>query len=54
MTTENEKLADLVERMHNPHTSIAVVLGRGGLTTWKDIAEILEESAELSSEYRKR
>ncbi|MGD9948580.1 MAG: chloride channel protein [Desulfobulbus sp.] len=61
---ENEKLADLVERMHNPHASVAVVLGRGGhatseeavvgLITWEDIAEVLEESADLFSEYRER
>ncbi len=63
LTTENEKLADLVERMHNPHASVAVVLGGGGhatsvesvvgLVTWEDIAEILEKSADLFSEYRK-
>ncbi|MGE4561231.1 MAG: chloride channel protein [Desulfobulbus sp.] len=59
---ENEKLTDLVERMHHPHASVAVVLGRGGhaasegavvgLITWEDIAEVLEESADLFSEYR--
>ncbi len=61
---ENEKLADLVERMHHPHSSVAVVLGAGrhaasaeaviGLITWEHIAEVLEESADLFSEYRER
>lgn len=60
--TENEKLASLAERMHHPHTSVAVVLGGGGhadsvaavagLISWDNITEAVEDSVDLFSEYR--
>ncbi len=59
---ENEKLADIVARMHRPHAAVAVVLktnGRAaaleavaGIITWEHIAEVLEESVDLFAEYR--
>ena len=60
--SENEKLADIVARMHRPHAAVGVVLGQGGraaaadavagIITWEHIAEVLEESVDLFTEYR--
>ena len=60
--TEDEKLASLAERMHHPHTGVAVVLGGGGhadsvaavvgLISWENITEAVEDSVDLFSEYR--
>lgn len=58
--SENDKLADIVARMHRPHAAVAVVLSRGGraasadavvgIITWENITEILEESVDLFTE----
>ena len=60
--SENEKLADIVARMHRPHAAVGVVLGQGGraaaayavaaIITLEHIAEVLEESVDLFTEYR--
>jgi CIC family chloride channel protein len=57
---ENDKLADIVARMHRPHAALAVVLSRDGkaasagavvgIITWEDISQILEESVDLFTE----
>ncbi len=59
---EDEKLADIVARMHRPHAAVAVVLNRSGriaaaeavvgIITWEHVAEVLEEAVDLFSEYR--
>lgn len=59
---EDEKLADIVARMHRPHAAVAIVLSRGGraaaaeavvgIITWEHIAVVLEEAVDLFSEYR--
>jgi len=59
---EREKLVNVVERMHTPHAAVALVLGRGehgnmqntvkGVLSWEEIAVVLEEAADLFSEYR--
>ena len=60
--SEDDKLADIVARMHRPHTAVGVVLSREGraasaeavvgIITWEHIAEVLEESVDLFTEYR--
>jgi chloride channel protein, CIC family len=62
--SENDNLADIVARMHKPHSAVGVVLSREGraasadavvgIITWEHIAEVLEESVDLFSEYRPR
>ncbi len=61
---EDDKLADIVARMHRPHAAVAVVLRRGGhadaadavagIISWEHIANVLEESEDLFSEYREK
>ncbi len=60
--SENDKLTDIVARMHRPHASVGVILSREGraasadavvgIITWEHIAEVLEESVDLFTEYR--
>ncbi len=62
--SQNELMIDVVTRMHTPHAVVAVVLGPGGrppfadavvgIVTWECVAEVLEESVDLFSEYRTR
>ena len=60
--SENDKLSDIVARMHRPHAAVGVILSREGraasvdavvgIITWEHIAEVLEESVDLFTEYR--
>lgn len=59
---EDERLADIVARMHRPHAVVAVVFNRKaraaavegveGIITWEQIAEVMEDAVDLFSEYR--
>jgi len=58
--TGQEKLTDIVARMHRPHAAVAIILQTpgqtadqssvAGLLTWEHIAEVLEESVDLFTE----
>lgn len=62
--SEDENLANIVTRMHNPYAAVGVILRHGekaaaidavvGIITWKHIAEVMRESDTLFSEYREK